>query len=29
MKYVALPLTWFIVLSCVIALASGLSLSLV
>ena len=29
MKYVVLPLTWFIVLSCVVALASGLSLSLV
>jgi len=29
MKSVVLPLTWFFVLSCVVALASGLSLSLV
>jgi hypothetical protein len=29
MKSVVLPLTWFVVLSCVLALASGLSLSLV
>ncbi|BBP64793.1 hypothetical protein PHLH5_23340 [Pseudomonas sp. Cab53] len=29
MKPVALSLTWFVLLSCVLALASGLSLSLV
>jgi hypothetical protein len=29
MKSVVLPLTWFVVLTCVVALASGLSLSLV
>ncbi|MFW0885391.1 hypothetical protein [Pseudomonas rhizophila] len=29
MKYVALPLAWFVLLSCVVGLASGLSLSLV
>jgi len=29
MKSVVLPLAWFVVLSCVVALASGLSLSLV
>ncbi|MCP2072120.1 UNVERIFIED_ORG: hypothetical protein J2Y77_001556 [Pseudomonas lini] len=29
MKNVALPLTWFVLLSCVVALASSLSLSLV
>ena len=29
MKSVVLPLTWFVLLSCVVALASGLSLSLV
>jgi len=29
MKHVVLPLTWFVVLSCIVALASGLSLSLV
>jgi len=29
MKSTVLPLTWFFVLSCVVALASGLSLSLV
>jgi hypothetical protein len=28
MKHVALPLAWFVVLSCIVALASGLSLSL-
>ena len=29
MKYVALPLVWFLLLSCVVALASSLSLNLV
>ncbi|WP_171061360.1 MULTISPECIES: hypothetical protein [unclassified Pseudomonas] len=29
LKYVALPLAWFVLLSCVVGLASGLSLSLV
>jgi len=29
MKHVALPFTWFVLLSCVVALASSLSLSLV
>jgi hypothetical protein len=29
MKYIALPFTWFVLLSCVVALASSLSLSLV
>jgi hypothetical protein len=29
MKHVALPLIWFLLLSCVVALASGLSLNLV
>lgn len=29
MKHVVLPLTWFVLLFCVVALASGLSLSLV
>jgi len=29
MKHVLLPLTWFVLLSGVVALASGLSLSLV
>ncbi|SDU91717.1 hypothetical protein SAMN04490183_1568 [Pseudomonas corrugata] len=29
MKHVVLPLTWFFLLSCVVALASGLSLNLV
>lgn len=28
MKYLALPLAWFVLLSCALALASGLSLSL-